>query len=72
MNMPKTRSIVEQLRKAIAQAERGGLTRYRLAKLSGVEQSVLSKLVRGMKGIQLATAEKIVAGLGKRLAIVDE
>ena len=48
------------------------MTRYRLAKVADVEQAVLSKLVRGMKGIRLDTAERIARGLGKRLAIVDE
>ena len=64
--------IVDQLRRAIRQAERAGMTRYRLAKVADVEQAVLSKLVRGMKGIRLDTAERIARGLGKRLAIVDE
>ena len=65
-------TIIKQLQKAIRQGERAGLTRYRLSQLSGVEQAVLSKLMRGTKGIRLDTAEKIVKGLGKRLAIVDD
>lgn len=39
-------SIVGQLRKAIREAEQIGMTRYKLAQVSGVEQAVLSKLVR--------------------------
>jgi len=70
--MAKKTSIVDELRRAIRQAEQGGLTRYRLAKMTGVEQAVLSKLMRGMKGLRLDTAERIVRGLGKRLAIVDD
>jgi plasmid maintenance system antidote protein VapI len=68
----RSKNIVDELRGAITKAERQGLTRYKLAQVSGVEQAVLSKLVRGMKGIRLDTAQKIVKGLGKRLAIVDE
>jgi hypothetical protein len=70
--MSKKVSIVKQLQQAIAKAERAGVTRYQLSKLSGVEQAVLSKLMRGMKGVRLDTAERIVKGMGKRLTIVDE
>lgn len=68
----RSKSIVNDLRRAIAEAEKRGFTRYKLAQASGVEQAVLSKLVRGMKGIRLDTAERIVNGLGKRLVIVDD
>jgi plasmid maintenance system antidote protein VapI len=64
--------VVDALRKAIRQAEKSGMTRYKLAQSCGVEQAVLSKLMRGMKGVRLDTAERIVNGLGKRLAIVDD
>ena len=68
--MSKPTNIVEELRRAIARAGRHGLTRYRLAKLSGVDQSQLSKLVRVQRVPRLDTAEKIVRALGGRLVIM--
>jgi plasmid maintenance system antidote protein VapI len=65
-------TIVKQLQRAVRAGERGGMTRYKLAQVSGVEQAVLSKLVHGTRIVRLDTAEKIVKALGKRLAIVDD
>jgi transcriptional regulator with XRE-family HTH domain len=64
-------SIIDDLRRAIRTAERKGITRYRLAQLSGVEQAVLSKLMHGKRTVGIATAEKIAAALGKQLVMID-
>ena len=56
-------NIADELRRAVSKS---GMTQYRIAKRSGVEPAVISKFMRGLKGIQLDTAARIVAGLGKR------
>jgi predicted transcriptional regulator len=66
------KGIVEQLRAAIRKAERAGISRYRLSKLSGVEQAVLCRIMGRKTRVRLDTAEKILRGLGKRLIIVDK
>jgi transcriptional regulator with XRE-family HTH domain len=52
----KKRSIVEQLRQAIANS---GQTEYAIAKGSGVSQSVVNRFVNGERGISLETAAKL-------------
>ena len=52
----KKRSIVEQLRLAIAAS---GQTEYAIAKGSGVSQSVVNRFVNGERGISLETAAKL-------------
>ena len=64
-------SVAEQLRRAILAAEKRGMTRYAIAKASGVSQAQLSKLMREQRSPRLDTAEKIVRALGKRLTITD-
>ncbi len=54
---PKKRTtIVEQLRKAIADS---GESEYAIAKGSGVSQSVVNRFVSGERGIGLETAAKL-------------
>jgi len=67
--MSKSKGIVAELLAAIRAAEKTGLTRYRIAKLSGVDESQLSKLVKGRRIPRLDTAEKIVRAIGGRLSI---
>ena len=57
-NMAKRRStpMSDQLRKAITKAE---YSRYRLSKETGIDQSVLSKFVRGERGISLEAIDKL-------------
>lgn len=65
--------IVEALREAVRDAERRGVTRYQIAKNSGVSESQLSKLMatepERHRVPRLDTAEKIAAGAGFKLAI---
>jgi transcriptional regulator with XRE-family HTH domain len=56
------RSIVNQLRRAI---KRSGETQYAISKATGVDQSVLSRFLRGERTISLKTA----AGLCKHLGL---
>ncbi len=67
--MPARRkSVADQLRDAIARAEKRGITRYQLSQQSGVSQQVLSNIVRGTTP-RLDTAEQIAEALGFRLII---
>ena len=66
----KTRAdIQEQLRQAILQA---GMSRYRLAKLSGVSQAVISTFVNGKRSATMDTAAKLAAVLGLELKPVKQ
>lgn len=64
-------SVVKQLRRVIAAAEKTGVTRYAIAKTSGVSQAQLSKLMLEQRAPRLDTAEKILRALGKRMTITD-
>ena len=47
-----------------------GITQQKLEELSGVKQPVIARLERGSTSPQLSTVLKILAALGKTLAIV--
>lgn len=65
----KKPTIVEQLRKAIATAEKRGVTRYEIAKATGIAQATLSRFVNEEnRGIGLEKAEKIANAIGLDLA----
>jgi len=52
--------------------EKAGLTRYALSKLSGVEQSTLSRLESGERpNLSVETARMICAALGCSMAVFD-
>ena len=57
-------SLMDTLKKEI---KRCGMTRYRLWKLSGVEQSVLSRFMAGKLGMTLDTADQLCRVLKLRL-----
>lgn len=69
--MSKHASIIVQLRRAIAQAERRGLTRYRIAQTTGLSQSMLSRFMAGENVPKLDTAERIAQAIGRRLTLAD-
>jgi len=56
--------IQEQLRRAILQAD---ISRYRLSKLSGVNQAVISTFVNRKTSPTMDTASKLAAVLGLEL-----
>ncbi|MCE9618486.1 MAG: helix-turn-helix domain-containing protein [Planctomycetes bacterium] len=57
--------ISDAVRKAI---ETSGMSRYELAKRSGVSQAALSKFVNG-RGMHIAILDKIAGPLGLRLTV---
>ena len=56
----QTANIEEQLKRAILES---GLSRYRIAQLSGVSNPVLSNFVNGHRSMTLTTAAKLAAVL---------
>ena len=61
-------TVSEQLRAAILAAAEAGVTRYRIAKETGLEQSGLSRFVRGKVGLDLSSVDKLATYLGLELA----
>ena len=55
------------LRKLIAQAERQGITRYRIAQDSGLSESVVARIAHGETMPRLDTAAKIAEAIGHRV-----
>lgn len=55
----------------LALRERAGISRYRLARLSGVTAPHLLRLERGDQRPSLEVAQKIARGLGTTLAAWD-
>ena len=52
----KAKSVSEQLRGLIAKC---GMSRYRIAQETGIEQSVLSRFMAGKKGLSTMTLDKL-------------
>jgi len=59
-------TILDQVIRAI---EESGITRYELAKRTGVSESALSRLVRGERSISVETLERLAEELGLELRI---
>ncbi len=51
----------DQIRRAIMEAP---LTRYRIAKVTGIDQAVLSRFVAGKVGLSMATLDALADVLG--------
>ena len=60
----RTADIEEQLRQAIINS---GMSRYRLARLTGVADAVLCNFVNRKRSITMTTAAKLAAELGVEL-----
>jgi transcriptional regulator with XRE-family HTH domain len=54
----------EQLKKAI---DASGMTRYAIAKASGVDQAILSRFMRGQQGLTSDSIDKLCDALGLSL-----
>lgn len=68
--MAKTQNIEQQLRKAIKEAERRGVTRYQISKISGVSQALLGAFVNDPKRhIRADVAERIAAAIDRPLLL---
>ena len=61
---------VSLIGKMIEARERKGLSQRDLAKLSGVKQPIIARMEKGNTNPQLNTILKVLAPLGKTLAIV--
>ena len=61
-------TITERLRGAI---ESAGVTRYRIAKETGVSEAALSRFVHGKQGLDLSSADKLAAYLGLELVKLE-
>jgi DNA-binding XRE family transcriptional regulator len=68
----KKQNVTDQLIKAIREAEKQGVTRYRIAQISGVSEALLCRLVKGNYHIQLETAEKISDALEFRIIMIPK
>lgn len=62
--MSKSVNIETQLRQAILDAQ---ISRYALAKATGVSQGILSRFVAGERSLTLTTAAKLADALGLEL-----
>ena len=57
----KRPKLSDQIRRAIMEAP---LTRYRIAKVTGIDQAVLSRFVAGKVGLSMATLDALADALG--------
>jgi transcriptional regulator with XRE-family HTH domain len=62
-------NIEKQLKDAI---KNSGLTRYQIAKVSGVHEGALSRFVHGKRDIGIKTAAKIAKTLNLKLIKISE
>lgn len=65
----RSKSIADDLRRAIAEEEKRGVTRYQIAKSTGLSQAMLSRFVAGENVPNLNTAERIAKAIGRRLVL---
>ncbi len=62
-------ALSDQLRQAIEQSYQ---TRYAISQATGIDESVLSKFVRGLRGMSLDSVDALAEHLGLRLTTDDE
>jgi transcriptional regulator with XRE-family HTH domain len=65
MKRPKAKPLTEQIRAALKSSP---LTAYRLAKMTGIPRSTLSRFLGGSAGMTLKNLDKLAAALDLRLA----
>ncbi len=68
----RSKTLQRQLIDAVKRAERSGLTRYRLAKLTGLSEAGLSHFVKGHKIPKTDTADRIADALGYRITLTPK
>jgi DNA-binding phage protein len=66
----QSKSIVDELQRAIAQAEKRGMTRYAIAKAARMPQSQVGRIASGESVPKLDTAQRVAQVIGFRLAII--
>lgn len=64
--MPGMSEILNRLKQAIRDGDK---SRYRLSKETGVEESALSRLMSGERGLSIEAAEKVAVALGLEIII---
>ncbi|HEX8914160.1 MAG TPA: helix-turn-helix transcriptional regulator [Humisphaera sp.] len=64
-------AVSDRLRAAIVAAKAAGVSRYRISRATGVEQSALSRFVNGKAGLDVGSVDKLAAFLGLDLVPVD-
>ena len=64
----KKESFSDQLRRAVAESEH---SQYTICRETGIDKSVLSKFVRGLRGLQMDTVDTLCEYLGLRLTADD-
>ena len=66
---PNPKPIADQLRRAITDAEKRGVTQYQIAKDAGIARSTVSQFVNGTGQLRLDIAERIASVIGRRLRL---
>jgi DNA-binding phage protein len=66
----RSKSVADELRRAIAQAERRGMTKYAIAKAAKMPRSQMTRIASGENVPKLDTAERVAQVIGYRLALV--
>jgi transcriptional regulator with XRE-family HTH domain len=61
--------LLPAIKQAVLEAEGRGITRYRIAKETGVSQAALSRLMSGERGVSVETAERLAGFLGLTIRI---
>ena len=65
-----SRGLLDQLKREVKRAEKRGISRYRLAQLSGVTQATISRLMSGkLPTPSVVIVEKLVKGLELEIVI---
>ena len=63
-------AVSDRLRAAIVAAKAAGVSRYRISRETGLEQSALSRFVNGKTGLDTGSVDKLAAFLGLDLVPV--
>jgi transcriptional regulator with XRE-family HTH domain len=67
------KSLTDRLRDEIRRAEKRGITRYRIARITGLTEGQLSRMMHAKPGKaipRLDSAEKIAGAIGCKIVIV--
>jgi transcriptional regulator with XRE-family HTH domain len=64
----RSRKITDQIRQAI---DDSGLTRYRIAQDTGIDESTLAKFYNGHRGLSLENLDRLGVYLGLRIVMDD-
>lgn len=63
------KTIADNLRQAVKQAELRGITRYRIHCETGIAQSVLSRFASGAGYLRIEQAELVARSIGYKLSL---